>query len=88
MCLQSLQPGGSQGYVPVDPVPAVLARLIGRAPDKLLPHMHFEGDFCLNCDWRRIDLEASSRARCLLVCPPKLILPSLEGEPVPSCNVA
>ena len=63
MCLQDLQAEGGQGYVPVDPVPAVLARLIARSPDRLLPHMHFEGDFCLNCDWRRIDLEASSRAR-------------------------
>ena len=25
--------------------------------------MHFERDVCLSCDWRRIDLAASSRAR-------------------------
>jgi hypothetical protein len=61
--MPSAQASGGQGYVPVDPVPAALARLVGRAPDRLLPHMHFEGDFCLDCDWRRIDLEASSRVR-------------------------
>ncbi len=48
----------------LDPVAEALATLVARNPERLLPHMHFEGDFCIGCDWRRIDLQESSK-----VCP-------------------
>lgn len=35
-------------------------------PERLLPKMHFEGDFCIGCDWRRINLTESSKVLCLL----------------------
>ena len=37
-----------------------LADLIAEQPDRLLPHIHFEGDYCLACDWRRLDLKESA----------------------------
>ena len=57
------QQGGGVPYAGVDPVPAAVARLVARSPGALLPRMHFERDVCLSCDWRRIDLAASSKAR-------------------------
>lgn len=64
---QALQEDGPK----LDPVAEALARLVVRMPDRLLPKMHFEGDFCVGCDWRRINLTESSkvgrlttRARC------------------------
>ncbi|BDA50039.1 probable glycosyltransferase 2 [Coccomyxa sp. Obi] len=50
-----------QEEVALDPVAAALARLIQRMPDRMLPKMHFEGDFCIGCDWRRINLTESSK---------------------------
>ena len=43
----------------IDPVVLALADLIADQPDRLLPHIHFEGDYCLACDWRRLDLKES-----------------------------
>ena len=56
--------------VKLDPVAEALARLIVRMPDRLLPKMHFEGDFCIGCDWRRINLTESSKvlSSLMLVC--------------------
>lgn len=51
-----LQKEGSR----VDPVVLALADLIADQPDRLLPHIHFEGDYCLACDWRRLDLKESA----------------------------
>ena len=44
----------------IDPVVLALADLIADQPDRLLPHIHFEGDYCLACDWRRLDLKESA----------------------------
>ena len=44
----------------IDPVVLALADLIAEQPDRLLPHIHFEGDYCLACDWRRLDLKESA----------------------------
>ena len=62
--------------VKLDPVAEALARLIVRMPDRLLPKMHFEGDFCIGCDWRRINLTESSKvlSSLILVCPLFLLL--------------
>ncbi len=60
-------PQALQEDVALDPVAAALARLIQRMPDRLLPKMHFEGDFCIGCDWRRINLTESSKV-CAQMC--------------------
>ena len=49
----------------IDPVVLALADLIAEQPDRLLPHIHFEGDYCLACDWRRLDLKESAEVRSL-----------------------
>ena len=54
--VQVLQKEGSR----IDPVVLALADLIADQPDRLLPHIHFEGDYCLACDWRRLDLKESA----------------------------
>ncbi len=52
----------------IDPVVLALADLIAEQPDRLLPHIHFEGDYCLACDWRRLDLKESAEVRSLVLC--------------------
>ncbi len=49
----------------IDPVVLALADLIAEQPDRLLPHIHFEGDYCLACDWRRLDLKESAEVLTL-----------------------
>ena len=49
----------------IDPVVLALAALIAEQPDRLLPHIHFEGDYCLACDWRRLDLKESAEVLTL-----------------------
>ena len=46
----------------MDPVAQTVVRMMAAAPHKYLPHFSFEGAFCVACDWRRVDLEASSKA--------------------------
>ncbi len=51
----------------IDPVVLALADLIAEQPDRLLPHIHFEGDYCLACDWRRLDLKESAEVTFSIV---------------------
>lgn len=39
---------------------AMMTVLKRRGLNESLARIHFEGEFCLGCDWRHIDLELSS----------------------------
>lgn len=45
----------------VDVAAQALTHIINDNPRNYLSLMHFEKDFCLDCDWRRIDLNASDK---------------------------
>ena len=45
----------------VDVVSQALVRIVKDDPRNWLSLMHFEKEFCFDCDWRRIDLNASDK---------------------------
>ena len=45
-----------------DPVAAAMMTVLkARGLEESLTHFRFEGEFCMSCDWRRIDLKQSSQ---------------------------
>ena len=47
--------------LPPDPVAAAMMNILkARGLNESLSHFRFEGEFCMSCDWRRIDLKMST----------------------------
>ena len=53
--------------LPPDPVAAAMMNILkARGLNESLTHFRFEGEFCLSCDWRRINLKMSTEVCFLL----------------------
>ena len=53
---------------PSDPVGAAMASIFkAKGLKQSLTHLRFEGEFCMSCDWRRIDLKLSTQARPTII---------------------
>ena len=46
-----------------DPLSVAMADMVAESPDKFLEKLNFRSEICISCDWRRIDLLASTKAR-------------------------
>lgn len=40
-----------------------MAEMMAENPDKYLEKLNFRSEICISCDWRRIDLLASTKVR-------------------------
>ena len=40
-----------------------MADMVAESPDEYLEKLNFRSEICISCDWRRIDLVASTKAR-------------------------
>ena len=57
-----MQIQGDKGEAVSDPVAAAMMRMLrAKGLAQSLAHFRFEGEFCMSCDWRRIDLSLSSQ---------------------------
>ena len=45
-----------------------MAEMVADSPDKYLEKLNFRSEICISCDWRRIDLLASTKVRRPSVC--------------------
>jgi hypothetical protein len=60
--LAGVQVTGDKGEAVSDPVAAAMMKILkARGLEESLTHFRFEGEFCMSCDWRRIDLSLSSQ---------------------------
>lgn len=44
-----------------DPLSVAMAEMVAGSPDKYLEKLNFRSEICISCDWRRIDLLASTK---------------------------
>ena len=51
-----------------DPLSVAMAEMVADSPDKYLEKLNFRSEICISCDWRRIDLLASTKVRRPSVC--------------------
>ena len=60
--LHNVYEGRVPGQPSADALVAAVSALMFRPGSNVLTHLQFEDSFCLNCDWRSINLTASSKA--------------------------
>ncbi len=55
--------GGQDTAFYPDPLSVAMADMVAESPDKFLEKLNFRSEICISCDWRRIDLLASTKVR-------------------------
>ena len=55
--------GGQDTAFYPDPLSVAMAGMVAESPDKFLEKLNFRSEICISCDWRRIDLLASTKVR-------------------------
>ena len=48
-----------------DPVALALLHLVQHDQHNWMSHIHLEHEFCMDCDWKRVDLTQSGKVRLL-----------------------